>query len=953
MRVDLIDFEEEFSHLLPVTTPNYKRRFKFHEDGLFSEQIFGPVESFRCQCGRYQGKEYSGTVCENCKVMVANSNLRLTSFARIPIPEQYTCLLHPILLDMLSSMMEGKLEGLKIIDLVTGDKSAIITENGIEVLDKRDERGNVGPVYFQRDLYPYLLDHYEEVQDFEEKYGQYLFIKSIPVIPPDTRPLSQGANKRTMYADPINTNYSVILRTLSTMTAGPLAADTLSAKLQKQVNDLFSVLLSKFGGKSGFLRSHILGKRIDYSGRAVITVDGGSLPLGWCKLPYNIAKEIYKPSIIRPLARKKQISLLKAVNDYDNEDMKPAILDVIKEKFIGTYVLLNRQPTLHRPSIQAMRVYDVIEEDVIVIHPLVCSPYNADFDGDQMAVYVPNMIGKQEAVEKMGIDRNSRLPSNGDVSFKFTQDMVLGLHRITIPMGEPIEYLETTTYPKRKELFETVVPTEYRSKESFALFNNTLNNKLISKLVDSLNKYVPTEDWVKCVDKLCRIGFKNSSSSISVLDFYIEDKENFSEETAPINDATDMIRSGARGSWDQYKQVAVTKGFVSDVTGRIVPHEIKHSLLEGLDPEEYFTSCFGGRKGLIDTAENTARSGYLTRKLVYLLMSCFMDTTVSDCHAELGNTKYLKLYVKDEGKAKSLIKRWTDQGLITKDNYLDLVGKTINLRSPLACTATGICRKCYGELYEAHKSKLIGIIAAQSLGERTTQLTLRTKHLSGSTEDTLGELKQFIQFKDGILYAKQPGSVSIEDNLVVFTFDDMEYGFEGYETFKISQRVVDGGEVCDFNEGDEIAKITMRTSDIVSAVNELSTLLSSPPKDKTIQEYMFDIMDIYGAYASIDMVHFELIMATLCRDIVDITKPYRQSETQDAVKIMGMTQMIAMMAEQAVAFERFQYFIKKILKEGSYRQLQDSNFSILKTLLFFDFDENEVPELNHDEEAQV
>lgn len=956
MKIELIDINYEFAPLQEVSSPKILFRGKFDSHGLFSEQIFGCTEDFKCQCGRYFGKEYVNKICENCGVRVTNSNVRLTTFAKITVPET-TILVNPIVLELLMKC-NIKMCDVKLDNLIVGKEKAIIKDN--RIIKSNSEDANYGPMFFKEEIIPILKRRSKAFKQFFKLYEDKMFIKFIPVIPPDTRPITAGNTPKQFFIDKINEYYLRIIRKINNIKMAPFIPDRAHASLQEDLNQLFDALLNKFEHKNGFLRAHVLGKRVDYSGRAVIVVDGEKMPLGYCKIPYKIAKEVYKPQIIPIVSKRMKLSPLTILTDYDKKYLKDEILKALKDRFLGTYVILNRQPSLHRASVQSMKIYDIIEDDVIVIHPLITEAYNADFDGDQMAVYVPHSIAKKDAREKMWMDNNIRLPSNNEISLKFKQDMVLGLHEITKKEEDDFEfeYLNNKTIPGRMELFKKVMPEQYQTEEFFKLFNVTLDKKTIQKLIDKLEKKLPVNIWIDVVDKLCRIGFENSHATLSIRDFIVD------PEKEPNNNAIKMITSGARGSWDQYKQIAVSKGFISDVTGRVIPKEIKNSLIKGLTPEEYFITCYGGRKGLIDTADNTAKSGYLTRKLVYLLSPLMLDTEVEDCHKELGNTKYFNFYVRDEKVAKSLIGRYMNGGLITEDNYQDIIEKTIELRSPITCTANGICKKCYGELYKTHKSKNIGIISAQSLGERTTQLTLRTKHISGSTENNFGELNDFLKMEDNTLIAKQNGTIIINDDNIEFNFEGMDYTFENYENFELlledpeeeeqvyvddEMNILEENEKSnkieiDFKEGDKIATVDITSKDIVSAVSMLTSLLNKPPEDGNIEleDYLYQILDIYGAYATIDLIHFECILAMLARDITDDSLPFRKSK-KNKHKILGMIKVISKMPEQALAFERFSFYLKKYLL-GEEDSTTESNFSLLRALMFFEFDYTDIME---------
>jgi len=948
MHVELVDFYEEYGNLQEVTEANILFRTKFHERGLFSEQIFGPVDDYKCQCGRYVGREYINTVCENCKVLVTSSDIRLSTFARISVPS-YCCVINPIVLNiLLRYYLPSKFNKLMLDKIIQGKEFIKIEDDVITIIDRSIEGAKTGPLVFKEEIYPILLEN-EDVKQFDSLYNNYLFVTTIPVIPPDVRPLFMSESGRAIYQEDINEAYIKIIRTIQSIKKSPFVFDNIHVILQRQFEELIKTLMSKYEHKTGFLRSHVLGKRVDYSGRAVIVVDGGEMPLGWCKIPYSIAKEIYKPQVIQLLAHKLKISPLKIMDDYDTVTMKKHILTVLRDRFIGTYVLLNRQPTLHRPGIQSMKVYDIVEEDVIVVHPLVCDGYNADFDGDQMAIYVPHTLALKDARTKMWVDNNTRKPSNGEILFKFTQDMVLGLNIVTTDISNPTTYLNMKTFKHIVDMYEEVVPEEHQNnKELFQLFNRELDKQRISELVNTMEELFSLDDWLHSVDKLCRCGFKHSNNAtLSLHDFIFDEKYKDDLPNLPDNHVTRVIRSGARGSWNNLRQISFEKGFISDVTGKVIPSPIQSNLLQGLSTKDYFVSCYGGRKGLVDTADNTAKSGYLTRKLVYLLLSTLMDTETDSCRIHLNNDRPFSFHVRDEQIAKMLIRRYTTEGLITEDNYKDIIDKTIDLYSPITCTCkNGICRHCYGNLYDIHKSKMIGIIAAQSVGERGTQLTLRTKHTSGSLDNILKDLTPYLDIQDGIISSKQDGFMYFENDAVIFVFEDTEHMLYGFETFELNENlnsvVEDDKTIYVFDSDIEIAFITIASQDVVSAITELSSLLSRPNENVTIQEYLYSLVDIFGTFASIDLVHFELIVAILCRSLVDQKLPYRLKQNSEYV-LMGLQKVIELMPEQALAFERFSKNIMNYMMYG-FNKAQEAHISFLRSLLFFEFDEATVPE---------
>ena len=350
----------------------------FHKDGLFSEVLFGPVKDYSCSCGKIHGRENAGITCKYCGVTCGPSDTRRTTFGKIVIPDNLT-IVNPAVLDMLDRI-SIPIKKLKLSKLISGKQAIKYVEDTDDFLigTRSDEGYEYGPEVF-KDIIPYLILNCEEFKTFYDKYQDYLFIKYIPVIPPDTRPLMQSANdEKQFFSDEINEKYGNILRQLADIEYAPFIFQSTQTILQNRITLLFETLLNKFEKKTGFLRSSVLGKRIDYSGRSVITVDGYNLPLGYCKIPFKIAKELYKPQLLRLLSEKLCTTSLEVLKDWDKPYLKEPTMEILKSLVVGKYVFLNRQPTLHRPSFQSVKVFDVIWDDVIVIHPLITESYNAD-----------------------------------------------------------------------------------------------------------------------------------------------------------------------------------------------------------------------------------------------------------------------------------------------------------------------------------------------------------------------------------------------------------------------------------------------------------------------------------------------------------------------------------------------------------------------------------------------
>jgi DNA-directed RNA polymerase subunit beta' len=528
-------------------------------------------------------------------------------------------------------------------------------------------------------------------------------------------------------------------------------------QLQQLANDLYQKILEKMAKKEGLIRGNILGKRIDFSGRAVITPDP-TLNLDECSLPYLMVLEIYKLPIAKRVIELGKFKLLNKAVDFVDEciDMQSPILYRVCEDIIKDEVcVLNRQPSLHRLGMLGFKI-KISLDNVIKIHPLVCPPFNADFDGDQMAVYIPiTEEAKEEVKAKILVTKNLNSPANEELTTVPSQDIILGIFTLTSNKFEgqekEVAYKDTTVTIGEKE-FNLCLPEDYE-----VIKGVVDKNRLLYILNDIKDKY--NEEIVReTLDRVKKVGFSYSTlfgCTLALSNCVFEGFEEFRDKLykkssirEQLNAVSDknvikhlrekfeyayFIESGARGNWDQVKQLILTRGFISNFEGEILPLPIKHSLIDGLNQEEFFYSTYGCRKGLLDVALNTGTSGYLSRKMIFTCANLQIDDGLEDC----GTTDFLEVKVKDEKKARMIVKRWARNkdgslSLITRDNYKQTVGRTIKIRSPILCKSPKICQKCYGELYKSLNSRFIGIIAAQTLGESSTQLVLRTFHTSGS-----------------------------------------------------------------------------------------------------------------------------------------------------------------------------------------------------------------------------
>jgi DNA-directed RNA polymerase subunit beta' len=766
----ILNYSEFCNQLDEVTSLKVIAKKKYHPEGLFSEQIFGPIKNYTCQCGVYYGPSHqkTGGKCDLCKVDIVNSDVRRKRFAkiRIPIP-----VVNPLFYDLLVEV-GGKTLKAAIDDLMRNEKSYMYSD-GVEHVVTTDEtrRPRDKEIYERSDAI------YKLVEDVATMFAEdgvpewkivldnidNLLIDQIIVLPPDLRPASKGGGGKHLM-DKINRYYTQLLTKKELMQGTILNIQRdkrlyydYFRRLQKDVNELYTRILEKMAKKEGLIRGNILGKRIDFSGRAVITPDP-SLSLDECKLPYFMVLEMFKLPVAKRIIELGKFKLLnKAIDFVDRciELKKPDLFKVAKDVVEGQVCILNRQPSLHKLGMLGFKI-KLTSDQVIKIHPLVCPPFNADFDGDQMAVYIPVTEGaKQEIIEKIAVANNLNSPSNETLTTTPSQDVILGIYFLTTGVFDG--QLDGDT---GAQIFNQSLPDDYPTVEG------QVNEKKLLDILNDIKDNYSSDVVIKTLDNIKAIGFTYAtlfgctmslenfqSDSLNKLRDTIYQKDTIRKQLVASSnkgitnalkqnfDYAYMIESGARGSWDQVKQIIMTRGFVSNFDGEILPRPIKHNLVEGLTEREFFDSTYGCRKGLLDIALNTGTSGYLSRKLIFTCANLQIDLSLEDC----GTTDLLEVYVKTERKARMLVNRYQqvkDGGLelITKQNYKDIIGKTIWIRSPILCKSAKICQRCYGDLHKKLNSRFVGIIAAQTLGERGTQLVLRTFHTSGSAtiqgEDT-------------------------------------------------------------------------------------------------------------------------------------------------------------------------------------------------------------------------
>jgi DNA-directed RNA polymerase subunit beta' len=880
-------------------TINY-RTFKPERDGLFCARIFGPTKDYECACGKYKRMKFAGVICDKCGVEVTRARVRRERMGHIELaspvshvwffkglPSRIGQLLDMSLRELEKILyfeeyvcLESRINGIKKKDLVGVEKvRKLHEEHGPEALKVgmgaeaiRELLRDMDLDSLARDLRAQMLGEtsvqkrkkivkrLKVIEAFLKSGNQpeWMILEVIPVIPPELRPLVplDGGRFATsdlndLYRRVINRNNR--LKRLMDLKAPEIIIRNEKRMLQEAVDALFDngrrgrvitgpnnrplkSLSDTLKGKQGRFRQNLLGKRVDYSGRSVIVV-GPYLKLHQCGLPKKMALELFKPFILRKLEERGIASSIKAAKKFVEKE-RPEVWDILDDVIKEHPVLLNRAPTLHRLGIQAFEPI-LVEGKAIEIHPLVCTAFNADFDGDQMAVHVPLSMEAQLEAQVLMLSANNILsPSNGAPIAVPTQDMVLGIYYLTK------ERLATPDHPVRGEgrlfsdpeevriaydnedvdlqarirlrwkgdildttvgrtLFNETVP------EPLRFVNQELKKKEVTALVGRCMNQLGNEVTVKFLDELKDLGFRYatlSGLSIGIDDMHIpSSKEQLinnaraqvnevetqyqdgvitngerynkvvdvwahvteqiadqmfkeledGEQGGEFNPIFMMADSGARGSKQQIRQLAGMRGLMAKPSGEIIETPITSNFREGLTVLEYFTSTHGARKGLADTALKTADSGYLTRRLVDVAQ----DVIVSEY--DCGTVKYIEATPLVEGG--DIIQSLRDRilGRTTAEDVRDPLSQEIivqasteiteelaqkiedsglervRIRSTLTCdTKRGICVLCYGRNLGsgrlAELGEAVGIIAAQSIGEPGTQLTMRTFHIGGT-----------------------------------------------------------------------------------------------------------------------------------------------------------------------------------------------------------------------------
>ena len=974
-----------FGEIKKPETINY-RTFRPEKDGLFCARIFGPVKDYECLCGKYKRMKFRGIICEKCGVEVTKSNVRRERMGHINLSSPVA---HIWFLKSLPSRISLAIDmKLKDVEKVLYFESFIVIEPGLTELKKgqllteeeyikaqekfgedaftagigaeavREILINVDLKKEREKLSVSLKETKSKVTEertlkrlklLDSFIGsgnkpEWMILTTVPVIPPELRPLVplDGGRFATsdlndLYRRVINRNNR--LKRLLDLKAPEIIVRNEKRMLQESVDALFDngrrgrvitgtgkrplkSLAEMLKGKQGRFRQNLLGKRVDYSGRSVIVV-GPELKLHQCGLPKKMALELFKPFLYARLAKLGLATTIKQAKRMV-EKQRSEVWDSLEHIIREHPILLNRAPTLHRLGVQAFEA-KLIEGNAIELHPLVCAAFNADFDGDQMAVHIPLSLEAQLEARVLMMSTNNILsPSNGKPIIVPSQDIVLGIYYLSQskasekekPLGIFLNVDEINNALERnlisvhskivsqftsidkdgKKTVEKQISTAGRfllaetlpkhHKIKFAAVNKLLTKKAVSEIIDTVYRYCGQKQTVIFCDSIKELGFKHAFKAgisfgkndliipktkeklVNQTKKHIEEYEkqyqdglitrgekynkvvdvwskctdsianemmkeiSSAEKQYPdgrieTNSVFMMADSGARGSPAQMKQLAGMRGLIAKPSGEIIEQPIVSNFKEGLTVLEYFNSTHGARKGLADTALKTANSGYLTRRLCDVAQD--LQVTINDCNSKSsitlteiieGGNILVSLSERVLGRVPSHDVKHpiTGETIIKKKKLIDeqdceqidLAGvKTINVYSVITCEAKrGVCQTCYGRDLARGKlvsiGEAIGMIAAQSIGEPGTQLTMRTFHVGGTA--SIKEESAVISVNEGNLKINNKNLIKDSKNNTIVMGRNTQLSLEDDNGRQLALYKVPYGAKIYFQHGDKVGK---------------------------------------------------------------------------------------------------------------------------------------------------
>ena len=1075
----------EWSHgeVTKPETINY-RTLKPEKDGLFCERIFGPSKNWECHCGKYKKIRYKGKICDRCGVEVTKSTVRRERMGSIELAAPVSHIWYfkgipsrmGLMLDLSPKVLEKVLYFASYIVLDPGEtdlayKEVLSKKQYNDAIERNGEAASTLRVGMGAEAVDEILSKIDldelsgqlkeelassngqkrakivkrlEVVEAFRKSGnkpEWMILKVIPVIPPELRPMVQLEGGRFATSD-LNDLYRRIinrnnrLKKLIELGAPDIIIKNEKRMLQEAVDALIDngrrgrpvtgpgnrslkSLSDMLKGKQGRFRQNLLGKRVDYSGRSVIVV-GPELKIYQCGLPKEMAVELFKPFVMKKLVDYEKANNIKQAKKMV-ERLQSEVWDVLEEVIKEHPVMLNRAPTLHRLGIQAFEPV-LVEGRAIKLHPLVCTAYNADFDGDQMAAHLPLTAEAQAECRFLMLSPNNLLkPSDGAPVAVPSQDMVLGIYYLTqqrdgmagegksfksmneallayenkiitlqskikvritrqIPDGNSVTGIIDTSLGRL--IFNEIIPQDLgfvkREKPEDYLkleIDKLVDKKTLKKIIEKLINIHGSTITAEVLDNIKSTGYKYATKAaftVSIADITVpEEKKDIIAETENIveelqndyqmgllteneryngvietwTDADNRIKkalmdsldkynniymmadSGARGSEQQIKQLAGMRGLMADTTGRTIELPIKSNFREGLDVLEYFISAHGARKGLSDTALRTADSGYLTRRLVDVSQELIIKE-IDCCSSEDEIPGFeVEAFMQEKEEIESLRERisgrfaaediYDDEGnLIVKANRMITPSRAdqivavgiekVKIRTALTCRSeTGICSKCYGANMatgaEVQVGEAVGIIAAQSIGEPGTQLTMRTFHTGGVAGD---DITQGLPRVEELFEARKPKGVAIiseiageaevrlnknKREVVVTAEDGKEKAYLIPYGSTLIKKLQEEGK-CYIDVGEKITEGNINPHDIMKV------------KDvKAVQDYiMKEVQRVYRLQGvEINDKHIEVIVRQMLRKI-------RIEEANDSEFLPGTT----------VNLTEFNRVNKKLIEEG-------------------------------------
>ena len=982
MKIKFLDMDRFVRGLTPVTTAEFRTRAgEFHPDGLFSEKIFG----------------------------VENSIERTRTYSYI---ELNTPVIHP------AAFIIFKRIDKKLIDFFSTEKLFTIQDDGLYF---ETENGITGIKEFIK-IFPKLM--FKGGTPAREKLIQVLkdagkdnslFIDKIPIIPPELRPAYEDENKQWII-DELNPVYTGLIRKATQIKGiGKSGAlfDLLNYNLQLAVNSHDKYIRTKIAKKGGIIRDKMLGKRVDFSARAVIT-PGPKLKINEVGLPLRIGILLFQPFILHYMLYSKRYpryaELESEIRDYtdselsvdtmkrvmkgikDDDKIPQSLYEIFFEAceivMKGRVVILKRDPALHDGS---YRAFDPVltRGSTIEISTMQVGPFNADFDGDQMAVYHPlSDQAQQEARERMMRGVGSK--SSNSVMFEISKEMSLGIYLMTkdtklktSPIAVTLDHLKKANNPYIPVRFRKHNTTMGRAilnasfPADFRWIDGQLTGKHINNLIPEIIDKYGDDDAAKIFTDVKDSAFKfatigASSITLDILDIpdsILRLKEKLPDSTP--EEATkllkqmeeilkihlkdtglyDLVESGAGKGWSQPMQILVAKGIITDTSGNLL-EPIKGSFSEGLTNTEYFHAAGGARKGMADRALNTATTGYFTRQLVYVLSPVEAHPSLKDCKTK--RTVQMRL-------TNDLIKRMSGRYIIKSGNLISFKrsdykpGDVVSLRTSIYCESYKLCHTCYGDLLKRHKSPYVGVLAGSSIGERGTQLIMRTFHTGGAASivvrDVLADiidndpliqinkqkLSEYLDQQEDKLITKKECTIKIDlttyeveksylidEDHVWFNhlisqieFNDIIFNIAlDYPVHLLKQNFQKIGKeslIFKYATGDTMVEIPLQTTEIKEQVNYINRLIGGRVVYKDPSHLLLKLMKVYGGSVSdLDLCYFEVLCSQVLRDRQNESLPARLGKVWDPVMMNIKSTVFTTGFVQGLAFEN----INKAIETG-------------------------------------